>query len=241
MTFDVAGTFAIEFGFAIQGAVDKSGFPVDEWFWAGRTKPADAIEQWYQRGPDCVQAFIDWYEASDYEIWIAPDGRPAIELELKVNFGGIEVIQYVDLILVNSLGLLVIDTKSGSTGYDAMKRIRARQQPGFYACGVELAYGPEYRPLYGAHFMARGFGPKNGPKRYLQDPVPLTGYEHSVEFWANELRMMNEAAERGLFTASVGEQCERCGVAPGCLAVGGQEAAKYDPAHPLYVPMIVTS
>lgn len=224
MTFDYAGVFQVKFQAAIAAEVESTGFPVEQWFWSGRTSPANAIVQWRdERGPECVKAFIDWYENSDYEVWITPDGRPAIELELTPTFGDIEVKMFVDLIVVNSLGLLVIDTKSGSAGYDAMKRMAHRQQPGLYACGIELTYGAAYRPLYGAYFMARGFGPKDRPKQYLQEPTPLTGYEHSVKFWTDEFRMMNEAAERELFISNVSEQCDRCGVAYACPAVGGSD------------------
>lgn len=229
MTFDSNAVFQREFDKAIAADVAKSGFPVEQWFRNGRTLPANAVAEWRTRGPQLVDRFITWYEQSDYEVWVSPDGVPAIELELNPRFGDIDVHMYIDLVLVNRLGLCVVDLKSGSTmPYDL-------SQLGFYASGIELEY--KIRPLYGSHYMARGRGPKGASddeKTYFQEPRPLTAYRYSVPYYTNQLAMMDRGVSQGVFVADVGQHCDRCSVAHACIAVGGDNAAKYDPSHPAH-------
>lgn len=231
MTFDSNTVFQAEFDKAIAEQVERSGFPLETWFRNGRSKPVDAVATWRERGPALVDRFIRWYEGSGYRVWITPDGRPAIELELKVMFGEIEVHMFVDLVLQNQLGLTVVDLKSG------YQKPGSLQQVAIYACGIELEFGKGFRPLYGTYYHARGSGKRGAPPdelTYFQTPRPLTAYQHSVEFFTQELAMMDRAVEAGIFVARVGEHCERCGVAGACLAVGGDRAAEFDPAHPAH-------
>ncbi len=236
MNFDAAEVFNREFDKAIAADVEKSGFPVERWFKNGTALPLTAVQTWRETGPRQVRQFIRWFEGSGQQVWITPDGRPAIELELRVMFGDIEVIGYVDFITLGPLGLTLIDTKSGSRKPDSL------QQLGIYACMVELAYGPAYRPLWGTYFLGRGKGPKGTDLDdlvYFQPPVPLSEYRYSVPFFTRDLAMFDEAADRGLFVAKPGPDCERCGVAYACLAVGGIESHLYDPADPDFTPRSV--
>lgn len=229
MDFDAEAVFNREFDRAIAEQVEKSGFPLEKWFRNGMARPENAVGTWRERGPECVRQFIRWFEESGEQVWITPDGRPAIELELTVMFGDIEVKMYIDLITIGPLGLTIIDDKNG------YKMPASHQQLGIYACGIELTYGREWRPLWGAYFFGRGKGPKDAKpedKVYLQPRVALDSYRFSVDFFTKELARFEESASRGLFVANVGEHCERCPVAYGCLAVGGTEAGKYDPAFP---------
>lgn len=229
MTFDPAAVFYAEFEQALDADVERSGFQIEQWFRNGVTKPENAVETWRERGPESVRQFIRWYESSDHEVWITPDGRPAIELGLSGMFGDIEVRGYVDLITISPSGLTIIDTKSGWRKPDNM------QQLAMYACLIELTYGPQWRPLWGTHFMTRGTGPKNKPAdelTYFQPPVPLSEYRYSVEFFTRELAKFEEAVQHGVFVARPSSDCDRCGVAHACLAVGGAESHLYDPADP---------
>lgn len=221
MNFDVAGTFNREFDAAIAEEAEKSGFAVDDWIQLGSaaTNPKNMIKGWRTRGPECVQNFIDWYEASGYQVWITPAGQPAIELELRPMFGDIEVLMYIDLILYDHRGLLVMDLKSGS------KQPDNPQQLGLYASGVELVYG--VRPWWSAFYMNR--------KATVMGPYSTLGHGMSVEFFTQQFA----AAERGIdakaFTASPGDHCAICGVKDACAAIGGEKAAVYDPAHPDFI------
>lgn len=146
-------------------------------------------------------------------------------------FGTHPVRMYVDLVLVNPLGLCVVDTKSGATIPYTL------QQQAMYACGIELTYG--IRPLYGANFLSRGKGPRNAAPEdltYFQSPRPLSAYRYSVEYFTEQLDMMDRGIASEVFLANVGDHCDRCTVAKACIAVGGEDATRYDPAHPLFAP-----
>lgn len=224
--------FGDEFDKAIARDVEKSGLPLDDWLSFGpRNQPRQQVQAWRELGPALCENFVDWYRGSDYQIWITPDGRPAIELELRPVFGEIQLVMYVDLVLYNSSGLVVVDTKSGRHLPETL------QQTGLYASGIELTYGPQWRPMYGTYFMARGTPPKKpkgAPKEWnddghvppvcFQPPVPLTGYEHSVEFWTNELAMFDRGVKSSIFVASPGRHCFTCDVSLYCPAVGGDRA-----------------
>lgn len=222
---DVDAEFQQEFDAAIAALVTETGWPVSDWFKSGVTRPEVAIEQWRTRGPKAVQNFIDWYNSSGYHVWRTPDDRPAVELELDVFFGPTPVKMYIDCILENDEHLIIVDTKSGAEPPDSY------QQLGFYACGVELAYG--IRPLMGAFFMARGAG--RNKDVFLTEPRPLLVPELSIEFFTKQLSAMERGRHNSAFVARVGKHCDRCDVAMYCAAVGGEFSRLTDPDHPDFV------
>ena len=230
--FDPAAVFLEEFDLAIAAEVERSGFPVEQWFRNGNQKPLAAIDTWKERGPESVRQFIRWYEGSDHKVWVTPDGRPAIELELRAKFGDIEVHGFVDLITISPMGLCIVDTKSGWRKPDNV------QQLAIYAGLVELTWGPQWRPLWGTHFLTRGTGKQGAApedKTYFQPPVPLSEYRHSVEFFTGELAKFEDAVQRGIFVARPSSDCNVCGVSHACIAVGGTESSVWDPADPGFV------
>lgn len=220
--FDIRDVFCEEFRRAITEEREHSGFPEDKWLKAGYRGNQDA-GWWEEHGPDHIQNFITWYEGSGAQIWITPDGIPAIELGLKVYFGGVAVRMYIDLIVVLGTALLIIDLKSGSRRPDTLTQL------GIYASGVELEYG--IRPRFGSFFMTRGSGRKEEDKIYLTKPEDLSGYRYSVPFYTGQLEKFNRGVETGIFVAHPGDQCDRCGVAYACSAVGGEFAAQFDPDY----------
>jgi hypothetical protein len=216
MTFDARTVFLEEFEKALLSEQASSGFAVDDWFGAGRGTPAKDIAAWLTRGPDCVQAFTDWYEASGVKIWVTPDGQLALELALMADFGGVPVHVRPDIVLDMGGALVVTDLKSGATAPASMRQL------GIYASGIEQVYG--IRPKYGAWFMARGTGPRGTPPEeltYFQRPVPLDAVKYSLPYLTRQIQMFVRAREQGIFIANPGEECRRCGVAHACLETGG--------------------
>lgn len=227
MTFDTAAVFAEEFERAIATDQAKSGFAPEDWSAAGY-RPVQDRAWWSENGPGLVQNFIDWYESQpDINVWTAPDGRPAIELDLLVEFGGVPVRMAIDLVVLAGTALIVVDLKSGSYLPSVPTQL------GMYACGLELMGWP--RPRYGAYFSHRGKGKRGSEeKTYFQRPVELSGYQYSIEFYARQLEMLERGVQSGIFIANPGDHCDRCGVSRACLAVGGPEAREFDPAHPAF-------
>lgn len=204
------------FAAAVDDDIRSSGYPVEEWFWNGPTNPVKAIADWQEKGPVLVQQFIDWFEGSGYEVWVTPDGRPAIELDLTVMFGSVPVKVVIDAILVNENGLCVWDWKTGAKKPDQW------QQQGIYCSAVELAYG--IRPLWAAYYMARGYGgTKEHPEKtkYVLGPMPMDGPQFSIQTFTDQFEAMERGINAGAFVARVGADCARCTVADYCPAVGG--------------------
>jgi putative RecB family exonuclease len=223
--FDVAGVFQAEFAKAVQDEVDHSGFAVQDWFWSGRRSPEEDIAWWQENGPEMVQAFVDWYEHNpDAEVWVTPDGIPAIELPIEVMFGSVPVRMILDLVLQIGTALVVVDVKTSARQPDSHRQL------GIYACGLELKYG--IRPRYGTFFMNRGTGPKAGPKTFFQRPIELGRPRYSLPYLTREFEMFEQGIKAGVFPAHPGEACARCGVAHACTEVGGSKARELDPNFP---------
>lgn len=223
---DIEAVFAEELDRAIDAEIATTGFPVDEWFPAGPRGGHDRT-WWLANGPQAVRNFTTWYDSNpDVHVWITPDGEPAIELELIVEFGEIPVRMFIDLVLEIGSALVVVDLKSGG------KQPESLSQLGIYACGLELAYGLDYRPRYGTYYMLRGVGRDPENKTYFLQPVELTGYEHSVEWWTVQFELLDQAIRQGIFVAHPQESCKRCPVAYACPAVGGDQAFRFDPSLP---------
>jgi len=225
--FDFDAEFQSSLDAAISETQAKSQFPKQDWLAAGVKPPQD--ESWWRlNGPGMVRAFADWYTSQpDVKVWITPDGRPAIELDLTVTFGRVPVKMTPDLILQAGSALIVVDQKSGSSQPDN------KRQLGLYACGLEKAYG--VRPKYGTFFMAKGVSVKGSESRvYFLPPISLDGPEYSVEYFTREFAIFDRAVAGGIFLANPGKQCHTCGVNRACVAFGGDEAALFDPSHPRY-------
>ncbi|GAB4588705.1 RecB family exonuclease [Nocardia sp. IFM 10818] len=118
------------------------------WFRSGPYKGEVDIERRFLLGLEQVARYPAWYEKyPDEQIWIAPDGTPAIELFFKIDLDGIEVRGYIDAVIqFQSTGRLrVRDTKSGKSPGDDL-------QLGVYAVAVAETYGVE-PPATGDYWM----------------------------------------------------------------------------------------
>lgn len=216
--------FAAELDKAIAEEEIRSGYPASEWMTAG-PKGGHDRKWWLSNGPGLIRNFTDWYDSNDdVSVWVTPDGRPAIELELLVNFGAIPVRMFIDLVLQIGTALVVVDLKSGAKTPESLSQLA------IYSCGVELAYGKQYRPRYGSFFMLRGSGRSAEDRKYFLQPSDLSGYQHSVPWWTRQFELFDQAVRQGIFIANPTEGCKRCGVARACPAVGGKLATVFDPS-----------
>lgn len=223
--FDVEAVFAGELAKAVAEETRRSGFPPETWFYSGPRDGVRSVEWWQGNGAEMVQNFIDWYEHNpDIEVWVTPDGVPAIELPVEAMFGSVPVKAYIDLVLQVGTALVVTDLKTSA------KAPVSYRQLGIYASILELKYG--IRPRYGTYFMNRGTGPKGGPKIHFLRPVELDAPQYSVAYLTREFERVELGIQAGVFPANPGEGCRVCGVARACTEVGGPQAAALDPNHP---------
>jgi hypothetical protein len=210
-----------------------SGVPQSEWRVGGRASKAwpdrETLDWWRATLPRMGQLYAAWrgtYE--DWEIWITPDGEPAIELEIKVPLPGVDGVPYlcyIDRIFVcpESGALMVWDAKFGSMTPEDLTQL-AR-----YAMAVELRYG--VRPAWGAIYKGRT-GELVPIFKDGKTLMPLAHLPSSVVAAdiADQWAIMNV----GKYPAKPGRHCDWCDVRDGCVWAKGKDAWKYDPHHPGY-------
>lgn len=98
--------------------------------------------------PGWVQNWLDWLENSPWDIWIAEDGQPGIELGLTFQVGDQTVTGSIDRVLVNPQGdLAIVDLKGGAWVPKDLS------QPELYAFGLKQKFGVD--ALQGGFFMTR--------------------------------------------------------------------------------------
>jgi putative RecB family exonuclease len=136
----------------------------DWWFWSGPYNGERDIERRYDVGLEQVEKFLAWREHTGQEIWITPDGTPAIEIYFEIELDGILVRGFIDAVVVIQTPagtyLRVRDYKTGNTPGDDF-------QLGVYALAIEMKYG--IRPSQGDYFMVgkKGVKPKLTPPKNL--------------------------------------------------------------------------
>jgi hypothetical protein len=177
----------------------------DVWKWltgTPKTKGDKDAATRRQRGAEQVASYIGYVQTDPFEIWQSPDG-PAIELEFRIELGGVEVLGYIDQVLeAPDESLRVRDLKTGTRLPDSALQL------GVYAEAVEQKYG--IRPEFGDYWMAKNVAPT---KAY-----DLSQY--TAERLGRWFARLDRAINAGIYIPNPGESCRTCGVAQYCDAVG---------------------
>src|SRR5258708_9047 len=99
------------------------------------------ISYWYSvLGPQLVQSYIAWRQRSGLEIWITPDGEPAIEIDVSGSLPGMGDVAfkgYIDRIFYSPSQdqLTVVDLKTGT------RKPETGLQLGVYGAAITHRYG----------------------------------------------------------------------------------------------------
>ena len=169
---------------------------------AGRaTKAApnkEDVAQWQVQGPQWVASYIAWRKAnSDWKIWTTPDGRPAIELDLEPEIGGIKIKMSIDRIFEVNGKLIIVDLKT------SQQVPPSALQLGFYKYGVESIFGVPVD--FGTYYMARSAS--------TSAIVDLGWYtEEKLEYLVMQF---DKARKAGIFIPNA-ESCSMCGFTKIC-------------------------
>ena len=134
----------------------------DWWFWSGPYNGERDIARRWEIGLEQVEKFFSFKADKGQTIWTTPDGRPAIELDFKVELDGILVRGFIDAVVVVDGELRVRDYKTGNSPGDDF-------QLGMYALAISMIYDIE-APKTGDYYMA---GKKGKPGK-VTDPYCLT-------------------------------------------------------------------
>lgn len=209
---------AWEMRFEVEIEKLKKKEPDDTKWRAGKEK----YPEWNLSGPEQVQNYIDWRRRSPYEIWITPDGTPAIELDISGYLPGcgLEILAYLDRVFIdpNLKSMAVVDLKSGKT------KPTSGLQFGVYGALLQIKY--DVHPVWGAALMTR--------EGQLHKPYSLGKY--SPEYVGRQLGALERIVAAKAFPANVGGGCWNCDVSASCYANDGETAEYFDPDHPAYAP-----
>jgi hypothetical protein len=197
----------------IARAEDRTSVPASEWRVAGRRTKAnpdgETLDFWQSEGLRQVESYVEWFSNTGWSIATLPDGKPGIEWQSEVSFGGAPVRLVVDCVYTNGEDLIVCDYKTG-------QRVPyGQEQLALYASAIERAYG--VRPKWGAFYMSR--------KGELSDLVDLSPW--GIDYFDFMFTSMNEAMALGHFPPSVGDHCSYCSFSAFCPAVDGTKSAEY--------------
>lgn len=197
------------FNDSVKETEEKTGIPSTEWKTAGRKtalRPdGEDLAYWQSDGLKQAEAYQKWLLNSGWKIATMPDGRPGIEWDAEVTFGGMPVRLIVDAIYQVGEDLVVVDYKTGSRTPFGMI------QAGLYASGIERAYG--VRPKFGAFFMTR--------QGTLDDLIDLSHL--TVEYFDYVYSAMNHSVLAGYFPPAVGDSCRMCSFIEKCPAMGSTD------------------
>lgn len=158
---------------------------------------------WMAEGPNMVHAYYNWRASNpNLDIWTAPNGVPAIELEVNVALpDGTMLKSYIDRIFAdkNTGDLMIVDLKTGKPPATAL-------QLGVYRLALQQTF--DAAPRYGAYWMGRQGG--------LDTVHDLAQFPpETVAFWMQDVATMIRS---GFFVPHVSQRCGFCSVKSHCYA-----------------------
>lgn len=207
---DTEKLFTDAFLAEVEDRKERTTYTPEEWTAGGRASKAwpnkEDASWWLTNGPVILDKWHQWWEnlkAEGWSVWITPGGVPAIELEVKARIGSTLWRCFIDTVLVDPDGdLVIVDWKSGS-----MEPV-APIQLGTNALAMEKTLG--VRPKYGAYFMAK----RTADITHVYD---LSIYdEATVGPWATAAALMEKQA---LYIPHPSNLCNACGVRDYCAVM----------------------
>jgi hypothetical protein len=221
LSVDLASIWDESWSAALYETQQATTYPVDEWRSAGRkTKEwpnGQDLDYWERTGIEQLTAYTTWMEQQINAGWrIATLGdEPAIEFEIRAEFGGVEVLGFADC-MYETPDLLLVDYKTGARVPNTFFQLC------LYAQAIERQYG--VRPKVGAYFMTR--------EGKLSTPEPLDRY--GDDYFDRMFFQLAQARQSGPYLPNIGDFCRTCDVAHACYARSGPNAHLYDPDHPQF-------
>jgi RecB family exonuclease len=180
---------------------------------AGRATKANPDKEngiwWNASGREMLQRWVDWRTGGHgWKLWRTPQGQPAIELGITVNFGSVPVKMHIDRVFELPTGdLCILDLKTGS------RTPSSDLQLAFYAVGMELALG--VRPKFGTYWMAR-----EGNTSALTD----LGF-YTAEMLTEMVEQFDKARKASIFVPN-SNHCKLCDLTAHCKYYNNKEVTK---------------
>lgn len=201
--------------------VEQYGIPSAQWRCGGRKtndKPkGEDVDWWRQAGLlQCAQ-YGHWLATSGWRMFQLGEQIMA-ETNVTGHFEGLEVKAYLDSLMVNPDGeLIIVDYKTGT-------KVPLPIQLGNYR--ALLMQTADLTVDFGAFYMTR--------KGEMSEQFDLRRFDPALV--SHMMTEFDRARSIGLFLPSPGDACHICDVREACYVMGGAVAYQYDPLHPQYVP-----
>lgn len=169
------------------------------WFGSGPYDGPTDIERRFGLGIEQIEKLTGWARSHpDEKVWIAPDGRPGIELEFEEEMGGVKVKGFIDLVLETPQGLVVRDYKTGAKPGDVF-------QLTVYAEALRMKYGVD---VYAGDFMMGKTGKPTKQHRFSLDDRDAV---HEGFAW------LEEQIDAGSYEPNPSRSnCQMCAVRTAC-------------------------
>ena len=157
------------------------------------------ITFWQTSGPMWVEQYIAWRKQNpNWKIWTAPDGRPAIELELIPVVADVPIKMVIDRVFEVDGHLVIVDLKTSQNTPSSTLQL------GFYKLGLEQTFGIEVN--WGNYYMARGSN--------TVEMVDLSSYTYDkMEFL---VKGFDKARKAGIFLPNTNSCQYMCGLTAHC-------------------------
>lgn len=161
------------------------------WLRGGRTTTQKDIETRRVRGMSQLEEYILYYANAGLTPLIL-DGRPCVEMEVRLNAGTFDVLGYIDLVLVDSTGTVLIrDLKTGAAPDWAFQLMT-------YGYALEDTKG--IKAWWGDFYSAKQGGPS----------TPISLIDISRDDCVNWYQQMDAEETAGHYRPTPGKGCFTC-------------------------------
>jgi hypothetical protein len=159
---------------------------------------------WLPNGAEMLKRWAAFREKSGWQLWVTPEGIPAIELGINISLSDVPIKMALDRVMVTPEGeLCVLDLKTGS------RTPSSDFQLGMYAVGMEVTFG--IRPSVGVYWMAR-----DGVTSAMVDLSKWT-----VERITEIVKQFDTARKKGIFIPNF-DHCKMCNITEHCKYQNGE-------------------
>lgn len=179
---------------------------LDAWMTGGRKKARKDIEDRFALGQEQITKYLEYAKHDPLRVWTLPDsGLPASEVKFLEDFGGVQVLGYVDLIMEDPVTgeLQVRDIKTGTQKPIGLIQLAV------YRWAIKKKYGRDLQ--WGDYWMAKYGAPS--------EPIYLGNT--SLKQVESRFQMMDFAESNGIYLPNEGAHCRICDVSRYCPYMGG--------------------
>lgn len=133
----------------------------DYWFDSWQGSGAEDIRRRYLIGLDQVQDYYDWRTGPGVGdvVWVSDDGTPGVEIRTEVDFDGVAMVGYIDLVLAVSRSADAVHVRDAKSGNRPGETFQLK----VYGMSLEKVHGVE--AVTGDYWLGKKSGRRRGPTK----------------------------------------------------------------------------